>query len=160
MIKAIVLVFIIAAASVAVVPAQKAEDAAFKAVIKQMTEAQSAFDAAALDKIYTSDFIEISPAGEFDSREKVLGFYKPELRPDPSKMTVRVDTSEYSIRNYDKTAIVITKLTFNVTANGAPVPPRSMRATVVLRKDAGAWKIASVQYTGIRPAAAAKPSGQ
>jgi uncharacterized protein (TIGR02246 family) len=132
--------------------AQKSDDAALKTLIKQMTDAQIAFDAPGLDKIYTQDFIEISPAGEFDPRDKVLGFYKPESKPDPAKMNVAVDASEYSIRNYDKTAIVITKLTFQVTAEGKQLPPRSMRATIVFRKESGAWKIASVQYTGIRPA--------
>ncbi|MEP7214354.1 MAG: nuclear transport factor 2 family protein [Acidobacteriota bacterium] len=132
--------------------AQKSDDAAFRSIVKQMLDAQTDFDAAALDKIYTADFIEISPAGEFDPREKVLGFYKPELKPDPAKVNVSVDASDFSIRNYEKTAIVITKLTFNVTADGQQVPPRNMRAMAVFRKENGAWKIASVQYTGIRPA--------
>jgi uncharacterized protein (TIGR02246 family) len=134
--------------------AQKSDDAAFRSIVKQMLDAQTAFDAAALDKIYTADYIEISPAGEFDPREKVLGFYKPELKPDPAKVSVSVEASDFSIRNYEKTAIVITKLTFNVTAEGQQVPPRNMRATVVFRKENGSWKIASVQYTGIRPAQA------
>ena len=139
--------------------AQSSDEAVFKSIVKQMLDAQTAFDAAVLDKIYTADFIEISPAGEFDPRGKVLGFYKPELKPDPAKMKVSVEASEYSIRNYEKTAIVITKLTFNITADGQAAPPRSMRAMAVFRKENGAWKIASVQYTGIRPAPP-KPQGK
>jgi ketosteroid isomerase-like protein len=133
--------------------AQTADDAAFRALIKQMTDAQIAYEPGVLDKIYTADYIEISPAGEFDPRDKVLGFYKPESRPDPAKVSVSVDASEFSVRNYGKTAIVITKLTFSMTMEGKQAPPRSMRAMVVFRKDGGTWKIASVQYTGIRPPA-------
>src|SRR6476661_11208764 len=108
--------------------AQTKDDEALKSLVKQMIDAQADFQPAALDKIYTADYIEISPLGEFDPREKVLGFYKPELRPDPAKVMVAVDASDFSIRNYDKTALVITKLTFQVTAQGQKVPPREMRA--------------------------------
>ena len=124
------------------------DDAALKSLIKRMTDAQLTYDAAALDKIFTADYIEISPVGEFDPRDKVLGFYKPELKP-PAMPTLEI--SEYSIRNYGKYAIVIAKLTYVMTVNGKPAPPRAMRATYVCRQEKGSWKIASSQYTGIRP---------
>lgn len=118
-----------------------------------MTDAQLAFDSAALDKVFTSDYIEISPAGEFDPRAKVLGFYekKPEVNAD-----LTLDVSDFSIRSYGKLAIVIAKLTYYVPPPGAQRSPpqsmraQSMRATFVCRKENGAWKIASSQYTGIR----------
>ena len=53
-----------------------------------MTDAQTNFQPDALDKILTADYIEISPLGEFDPREKVLGFYKPELKPPAGKISV------------------------------------------------------------------------
>lgn len=120
-------------------------------LVKQMTDAQMNYQPEALDKIFASDYIEISPVGEFDPREKVLGFYKPEMKPDPSKMTASVEATDFSIRNYDKFAIVITRLNFTRTVAGKTLPPISMRATIVCRKEKGEWKIASVQYTGIRP---------
>lgn len=128
-------------------PGSKNDDA-LKALIKQMTDAQIAYDAAALDKIFTADYIEISPVGEFDPRDKVLGFYKPELKP-PAMPALEI--SEHSIRSYDKFAIVIAKLTYTMTIDGKATPPRSMRATYVCRQEKGSWKIASSQYTGIRP---------
>src|SRR5215217_5236707 len=153
MLKRSVFIIILFVAATLPAFAQKSDDAAFRTIVKQMLDAQTAYDAAVLDKIYTADFIEISPLGEFDTRDKVLGFYKPELRPDPAKVNVVVDASEFSIRNYDKAAIVITKLTFQMTAQGQQIPPRNMRAMLVFRKENGTWKIASTQYTGIRPAA-------
>ena len=131
--------------------AQSKDDESLKALVRQMTDAQSAYDAAALDKIFTSDYIEISPVGEFDPREKVLGFYKPELNPPAGKMSAVTEATEFSIRNYGKFAIVITRLNYTVTMDGKTLPPRSIRAMIVCRKEKGAWKIASVQYTGIRP---------
>lgn len=132
--------------------AQSKDDESLKALVKQMTDAQSAYDAATLDKIFTADYIEISPAGEFDPREKVLGFYKPELKPPAGKMSATTKLAEFSIRNYEKFAVVIVRLNYTITTDGKTLPPRSMRATIVCRKEKGAWKIASAQYTGIRPA--------
>jgi uncharacterized protein (TIGR02246 family) len=137
--------------------AQSKDDAALKSLVKQMTDAQTAYDAAALDKIFAADYIEISPVGEFDPREKVLGFYKPEAKPDASKMSATVEATDFSIRSYDKFAIVITRLNFTRTVEGRTLPPMSMRMTIVCRKEKGEWKIASAQYTGIRPPQPPKP---
>jgi uncharacterized protein (TIGR02246 family) len=130
--------------------AQSKEDDALKSLVKQMTDAQQNYDAAALDKILTADYIEISPIGEFDPREKVLGFYKPELKPPADKMTVSTEATEFSIRVYEKFAVVITRLNYTMTRDGKPIPPPSIRVTLVCKKEKGAWKIASAQYTGIR----------
>lgn len=131
--------------------AQSKNDEALKSLVKQMTDAQINYQPDVLDKIFTADYIEISPVGEFDSREKVLSFYKPELKPPAEKISTKVEATDFSIRNYGKFAIVITQLNFTITSEGKTMPPRSMRATIVCRKEKGAWKIASAQYTGIRP---------
>jgi ketosteroid isomerase-like protein len=127
------------------------DEAKLTALVKQMTDAQMSYQPDALDKIFTADYIEISPVGEFDPRAKVLGFYKPEMKPDSSKMSASVEATDFSIRNYDKFAIVIARLNFTRTVEGRTLPPFSLRATIVCRKEKGDWKIASVQYTGIRP---------
>ena len=127
------------------------EDAAIQAIVKKMVTAQTEFDVKTLDAIFASDYIEISPVGEFDPRDKVLSFYKPESKPDPSKMTASTEITDWSIRNYGNFAVAIARFNYTVTMEGKPVPPRSMRTMAVLRKEKGDWKIASVQYTGIRP---------
>ena len=131
--------------------AQTADEQSLKSLVKTMTDAQIAYDAPALDAIFTPDYIEISPAGEFDPREKVLGFYKPELKPPADKMSTTLQIDEYSIRVFEKTAVVIAKLTYSITAEGKAMPPRSMRVTLICLKGKSGWKIASAQYTGIRP---------
>ncbi len=128
------------------------DEATFKSLIKQLTDAQIAYDAAALDKIFTADYIEVSPVGEFDPREKVLGFYSPEAKAAAGKMSAKLDVTDFSIRQYDKFAIVISKFTYLLENEGKPLPPRSMRVMTVFRKEKNGWKIASAQYTGIRPA--------
>jgi len=130
--------------------AQSRDDDALKSLVRQMTAAQSNYDANALDKILTKDYIEISPVGEFDPREKVLGFYKPELKPPADKMSAQTEVTDFSIRNYGKFAVVIARFNYTITSEGKTLPPRSIRATIVCRKEKGAWLIASAQYTGIR----------
>jgi len=131
--------------------AQSKDDAALKQLVGQMVGAQMSYDAATLDKLFTADYIEISPVGEFDSREKVLGFYKPELKPDAAKFSTSYEASEWSIRSKEKFAVVIVRLDYTITADGKKMPPRSMRGTLVCVKEKSGWKIASAQYTGIRP---------
>lgn len=131
-------------------------------LIKQMTDAQVNYDSSALDKIFAADYIEISPAGEFDPREKVLGFYTPEAKAKNGGVRPKIEADEFSIRIYEKQnfAILITRLSFLMPApeGQTPRPPMSMRATIVFRKEKGAWKIASTQYTGIRPAPQKQPA--
>ena len=144
-----VLVFLLLLSSVSVFAQTKDEDA-LKSLVKQMTDAQQNYQPDSLDKIFTADYIEVSPAGEFDPREKVLGFYKPEMKPPAEKMTATTEATDFSIRVYDKFAVVITRLNYTITSEGKPLPPRSIRATIVCKKEKGTWKIASAQYTGIR----------
>jgi uncharacterized protein (TIGR02246 family) len=132
------------------------DESSLKGLVKQLTTAQLAYDAPALDKIFTADYIEISPLGEFDPRDKVLGFYAPEEKAKTGNISGSVDAVEYSIRTYDKFAVVITRLNFTMTADGKTMPPRSIRATFVCRKEKEGWKIASAHYAGIRPAAPPK----
>ena len=120
-----------------------------------MTTAQSSYDAAALDKLFTADYIEISPVGEFDPRAKVLSFYTPAEKEKAAGVSVQVAEYFRSIRIYDDTAVAIVELTFTMSMGGKTLPPRKMMATMVLREASDNWKIASVQYTAIRPAAPA-----
>lgn len=135
------------------------DEEAFRTVINQMTDAQATYDSAVLDRIYSADFVEISPIGEFDPREKVLTFYTPEAMAKSGGVSINIEEHYRSIRMYGDTAVAIAELTFEMSKSGTSLPSRKMMITVVGRKEKGTWKIASVQYTGIRPPAAtsAKP---
>ena len=153
-IAAVVVAVVIIASSVSAQSnvKQSKDEQMLTALVKRMTEAQSKFDPTTLEKIYASDYIEVSPIGEVDPREKAIGFYKPQ--PDmPANAAPIVTTDEFQIRSYKDFALVIAKFTFTAQAGSemAKRPPVSFRATVACRKEKGAWKIASVQATGIRP---------
>ena len=138
--------------------AQTKDEAELTKLVNKMVAAQMNYDAATLDAVFTADYIEISPVGEFDPRDKVLGFYKPELKPDPAKVSTKSEASEGSIRVRDKSAVVILRLDYTITADGKTMPPCGMRVMLVCAKEKGVWKIASAQYTGIRPPQPPKPA--
>ena len=66
--------------------AQVKDDAPLKQLVGQLVDAQTKYDAAALDRLFTADYIEISPLGEFDPRNKVLGFYKAGVKARSGKV--------------------------------------------------------------------------
>lgn len=134
--------------------AQSKDEAALRSAVRQLIDSQINYDVKKLDSLFTADYIEISPLGEFDPREKVLSFYAPDQKPKQSA-NVSVEDTEYSVRTYGKFASVITRLNYTMTMEGKPLPPRSVRATFLMRKMNGFWKFASTQYTGIRIAAPA-----
>ena len=150
-------IVLLIAASVSVSQAQVKDDQALKALVSQFTNAQTAYDAKTIDSVLTADYIEISPVGEFDPREKVLTFYTPEAKAAAASVAATVEATEHSIRNYGKFAVVIVRLNYKMTAGGKDLPPRSIRVSYVMRKEKDLWKIASAQYTGIRPPQPPKP---
>ena len=147
------LILLAAVSAAAFAQATIKEDQKLRHLVGRLTDAQTRFDPKALDALLTPDYIEISPAGEFDERAKVLGFYAPELKPDPSKMTATVEAADFNFRYFGDVAVVIVRLNYSMTSDGKQLPPRSIRATLVCKREKGEWKIASAQYTGIRPPA-------
>jgi len=119
------------------------------AAVQGLADAQRTFDQAAMERLLADDYIEVSPVGEVDLRAKVLGFYTPDQKgkgPVPSAVVL----DEPNIRIYGDHAIVIVRQTIKMEVGGVA---RSvvMRATAELRKQAGGWQLASMQYTPIPP---------
>jgi uncharacterized protein (TIGR02246 family) len=154
--KALILAFILAGVTTSLAQSNDKEESAVIGLIKQMTEAQLKYDAPALDKLFTADYIEISPLGEYDPRDKVLSFYTREANPG-DKFKADIDATINAFRRYGKFAVLIAEFTYNIVNDGKSMPSRKMRATFVCVKEKDVWKIASAQYTGIRPAAPVTP---
>jgi uncharacterized protein (TIGR02246 family) len=124
-------------------------------LLRQFTEAQKNYDAAKLDEILAPDYVEISPVGEVDPRAKVLSFYAPEKKSARQGELTSYELDEITSRIYGDTAIIVARLPFTMKTPDGQTVSRAFRCTFVCRKVRGKWRIASVQYTGIRPAAAA-----
>lgn len=123
-------------------------------LLRQFTEAQKNYDAAKLDEILAPDYVEISPAGEVDPRAKVLSFYAPEKKSERAGELVSYGLDEINTRIYGDTAIVVARLPFTMKTPDGQSMSRALRCTFVCRKTRGKWRIASAQYTGIRPSQA------
>jgi ketosteroid isomerase-like protein len=119
------------------------------AAVQGLADAQRTFDQAAMERLLADDYVEVSPVGEVDLRAKVLSFYTPDQKgkgPVPSAVVL----DEPNIRIYGDHAIVIVRQTIKMEVGGV-VRSVVMRTTAELRKQAGAWRIASMQYTPIPP---------
>jgi ketosteroid isomerase-like protein len=154
--KAIIAAVFIAAFSVLSF-AQTAKEQEVISVAKRMLEAQENYDAATLEQVYASDYIEISPKGEVDEREKAIGFYKI---PDADKMKARTPKyilDEFKVRHYGKYAMIISRLAFGSKTDTSRPPMIAGRVVFALRKEKGGWKIYSAQFTPIPPP---RPAGK
>ena len=128
------------------VAAQDSVNADLIALVNRHVEAQRNFDQAALREITADNYIEISPLGEVDSRDKMLSFYDADKR----RAAPAIQVDEPSIRTFDHSAIIIARLTYNIGAEGQ-VRSVAMRASYVARQLNGKWQLVSSQYTPVRP---------
>jgi len=139
---------------VAIATAQAASSSAERAVVavvQQLADAQRTFDQAALDRLLTADYVEVSPVGDVDERAKVIGFYSADAKAkSPEVSSIVID--QPTVRIDGTHAIVIVRQTTNVGPAGASRAV-VMRVTAHLRRTGTEWRIASTHYTGIRQAA-------
>ena len=142
---------ILLAALVAIAATQAASspaERAIVAVVQQLADAQRTFDQAALDRLLTADYVEVSPVGDVDDRAKVIGFYSADAKAkSPPVSSIVID--EPNVRIDGTHAIVILRQTTNVGPAGASRAV-VMRVTAHLRRSGNEWQIASTHYTGIR----------
>ncbi|MBB4153832.1 hypothetical protein GGQ80_001738 [Sphingomonas jinjuensis] len=108
-----------------------------EAAVDGYVAAQRDFDQAALTRLTAPDFVEISPVGEVDPRDKVIGFYAPDKKREAPPVTV----TEKTVRRFGATAIVTIRLGYG---------PMGLRGVYVARADKDGWRLVSAQYTPIR----------
>lgn len=117
-----------------------------KALVESHVKGQVNFDKAALARVTHSQYFEISPVGEFDTREKMLGFYDaPRNGPGPE-----VSILDWEYRQFGPQGVVSAKLVFKMRA-GEQIREFAMRGTYLLCDEAGQLKICSANYTPMTP---------
>ena len=114
--------------------------------MRQHVAAQTQFEVPALAAMTADNYVEVSPMGEVDTREKMLAFYAPEKKTATPVITVE----EPLVRVSGDTAVLIGKLAISVNAGGQQ-RQMAMRASYVAVRQGQAWKLMSAQYTGIAP---------
>lgn len=132
------------------VVSQNKKDEEVITIIKQAVTAQENYDPATLEKLYASDYIEISPKGEIDEREKAIGFYKvPDVEAAKAK-TPKYILDELKVRHYKNFAIVISRFSIGSKTNAEQKTAVGL-VLYALRKEKGEWKIYSAQFTPFPP---------
>lgn len=119
------------------------DTAAVTELVRQFGDAQRNPDPVVLRALTSEQFVEISPLGDVDPREKMIGFY---VR-DPARVPPQITIDEQTVRMFGDSAIVNLRLTLNV--NGQT---RAMRSSYVAHKEGSGWKMVSAQHTPMRPA--------
>lgn len=123
-----------------------AQNLEVQSLIERFDAARIQHDPAALTKTLAADYEEISPIGEVDAREKVLGFYTAELKQPAPAMT----SEPLVIRSHGNVAVITTRKSFTIP--GGQV--RAVRVRYVAERAAGRWLLVSAQYTPMPPAKA------
>jgi ketosteroid isomerase-like protein len=126
--------------------AQDDAGAAVRSLTARFLEAQRSFDLPTIGALTAEDYVEVSPAGELDSREKMLGFYAPEKKGPAPALALEHELT----RVFGDVAVQNVKLSYSMMAGGE-ARKFVLRGTMVAHKRAGQWKLVSAQYTGIRP---------
>ena len=117
--------------------AQRGDEAAVTRLVDQFVAAQRDFDQATLARLTAPDYVEISPVGEVDPREKMLGFYSLDKKRPAPPLTL----GERSVRFYDRVAVATARLSYG---------PASLRGVYVARRGPKGWTLVSAQFTPIR----------
>lgn len=144
-----------AAALVALAPASSAiaqaaaggDTASLVKVIEAFGAAQGGFDQAALTRLTTPDYVEVSPIGDVDPRERMIGFYAPDKKTPAPTIVV----SDPVVRGGTGGTLVIVSLAYRAPGAGADTRAMEMRGSFLLRRIGREWKIAFAQYTPRRP---------
>lgn len=123
-----------------------------------LVAAQLAFDQPALEGLLAADYLEVSPVGDVDTRDEVIGFYSAEAKSRAAAGSTPIDAvlDDVQVRVDDDAATLIARETIRMPS---PDGPRAiaMRVQFQFRLIKGEWRIATTQYTGIRPPAPSKP---
>ncbi len=121
-------------------------DAALASLLDSFTRAQREYDQPKLEALTTPDYAEVSPVGDVDTREEMLGFYTPDKKQPAPKLAI----SERLVRLQGNVAIILARLSFDAPGPGGTARTVAMRASFVARRTGRTWRLASAQYTPIR----------
>jgi len=104
------------------------------------------FDQAAMIAMMAPEYQEVSPVGEVDSRERVIGFYATDKKSAAPPMTI----TETVARPAGAIGVVTMRIAYAVPGNDGQLQSRALRAGFVARRIGKEWRFVSAQFTPIR----------
>jgi hypothetical protein len=109
-------------------------------------QVRNQFDQAAMIAMMASEYQEVSPVGEVDSRERVIGFYAPDNKKPAPPMTI----TETVARPAGALGVVTMRIAYAVPGKDGQLQSRALRAGFVARRIGKEWRFVSAQFTPIR----------
>ncbi len=109
-------------------------------------QVRNQFDQAAMIEMMAPEYQEVSPVGEVDSRERVIGFYAPDKKKPAPPMTI----TETVARPAGALGIVTMRIAYAVPGKDGQPQSRALRAGFVARRIGKEWRFVSAQFTPIR----------
>ena len=107
---------------------------------------RDAFDQAAMIAMMAPDYQEVSPIGEVDPRERVIGFYAADKKVPAPPMTI----TETNVHVSGGVGTVTMRIAYAVPGRDGQVQTRALRAGFVARRIGRDWRFAFAQFTPIR----------
>ncbi|MDD1452219.1 DUF4440 domain-containing protein [Sphingomonas sp. H160509] len=104
------------------------------------------FDQAAMIAMMAPEYQEVSPVGEVDSRERVIGFYAADKKSAAPPMTI----TETVARPAGTIGVVTMRIAYTMPGKDGQMQARALRAGFVARRIKGDWQFVSLQFTPIR----------
>ena len=104
------------------------------------------FDQAAMIAMMAPEYQEVSPVGEVDSRERVIGFYAADKKSAAPPMTI----TETVARPAGAIGVVTMRIAYTMPGKDGQMQTRALRAGFVARRIKGDWQFVSLQFTPIR----------
>ena len=124
---------------------QSTDTDAVSKTLRQYAEATRNYDWKALDRLFAPEYVEVSPLGEVDVRDKAISFYKqPGPSPDSiafDELTVRYPGRDFAVAIFRETATI---------KRGEKEVTMPFRVTVGLKRHGKEWQLYSSQFVAIR----------
>jgi uncharacterized protein (TIGR02246 family) len=116
-----------------------ADDAAVRAVVARYVNARELRDAAAIEALFTQDADQLTTSGEWRrGRDTVVPGTLESSRRNPGTRQIRIDTLRFLTPD-----VAIVDGPYEISVAGAA--PRPMRTTIVVKREADAWRIAAIR---------------
>ena len=115
------------------------DDAAVRAVVARYVNARELRDAAAIEALFTRDADQLTTSGEWRrGRDAIVPGTLESSRRNPGTRQIRIDTVRFLTPE-----VAIVDGPYEISVAGAT--PRQMRTTIVVKREAEAWRIAAIR---------------
>ena len=125
-----------------------ADEAAVRAVVARYVNARELRDPAAIEALFTRDADQITSSGEWRrGRDAIVPGTLESSRRNPGTRQIRIDAVRFLTPE-----VAIVDGPYEISVAGGT--PRQMRTTIVVKREADAWRIAAIRNmvpTGATP---------